>query len=54
MQLMLNGYPGLDIRSGSAFDLVFDHTEPSSNSWGKISGVLLGKSQGDWMDCLLI
>lgn len=45
MQLLLNGYSGLDIRPGSVFDLVFDHTEASSNPWGKISGVLLGKFQ---------
>ena len=45
MQLILNSYAGLEIRAGSAFDLVFDNTEPSSNPWGKISGVLLGKYQ---------
>jgi tRNA uridine 5-carboxymethylaminomethyl modification enzyme len=45
MQQILNNYPGLDIRAGSAFDLVFDHSEPSSNLWGKISGVLLGEFQ---------
>ena len=45
MQLILNSYGGLEIRAGSAFDLVFDNTEPSSNPWGKVSGVLLGKYQ---------
>jgi tRNA uridine 5-carboxymethylaminomethyl modification enzyme len=45
MQLILNSYAGLEIRAGSAFDLVFDNTEPTSNPWGKISGVLLGKYQ---------
>ena len=45
MQLILNSYPGLEIRAGSAFDLVFDNTDPSSNPWGEISGVLLGKYQ---------
>ena len=45
MQLILNSYSGLDIRAGSAFDLVFDNTEPNSNPWQKISGVLLGKFQ---------
>ena len=45
MQLILNRYAGLEVRAGSAFDLVFDNTEPSSNPWGKISGVLLGKYQ---------
>jgi len=47
MQLILNSYVGLEILAGSAFDLVFDNTEPSSNPWGKISGVLpvLGKYQ---------
>jgi tRNA uridine 5-carboxymethylaminomethyl modification enzyme len=45
MQLILNSYSGLEIRAGSAFDLVFDNTEPSSKPWGKISGALLGKYQ---------
>lgn len=45
MQQILNSYSGLDIRAGSAFDLAFDHAEASSSSWGKISGVLLGKFQ---------
>jgi hypothetical protein len=44
MQLILNGYTGHEIRAGSAFDLVFDNTEPSSNPWGKYL-VLLGKYQ---------
>ncbi|KAJ7773632.1 mitochondrial translation optimization protein [Mycena maculata] len=34
--------PNLDVRAGSVFDLVFDHSQPSSpNQWGKISGVKL-------------
>ncbi|KAF8804049.1 glucose-inhibited division protein A subfamily [Phlegmacium glaucopus] len=47
MQQILNSYPGLDIRAGSAFDLVIDHTEP--NIWGKISDVLL--ESGEVVSC---
>ena len=47
--LILKGHirPSLptEIRVGSAFNLVFDNMEPSSNPWGKVSGVLLGKYQ---------
>jgi tRNA uridine 5-carboxymethylaminomethyl modification enzyme len=41
MQELLFSYPGLDIRAGSVFDLLFD-TE-SANPWGKIVGVKLGQ-----------
>ena len=43
MQLTLNSYDGFEIRAGSAFDLVFDNTEPSLNLRGRVSGVLLGE-----------
>ncbi len=49
MQHTLLNYPNLDIRAGSVFDLVFNHTvapacEPSSsrNVWAAIDGVRLG------------
>ena len=42
MQELLFNYPGLDIRAGSVFDLLFD-TE-ADNPWGKIVGVKLGES----------
>ena len=54
MQQILNSYAGLEIRAGSAFDLVFDNTEPSSNPWEKISGVLLGKYQSHWEEFHLL
>lgn len=41
MQELLFNYPGLDIRAGSVFDLLFD-TE-ADNPWGKIIGVKLGE-----------
>lgn len=41
MQDLLFNYPGLDIRAGSVFDLLFD-TE-SNNAWGKVIGVKLGQ-----------
>ncbi|KAG6833327.1 hypothetical protein H0H87_008503 [Tephrocybe sp. NHM501043] len=43
MQEALHDYPGLDIRAGSVFDLVFDNSEPSR--WGKISGVKLDSGE---------
>ncbi|KAF9560582.1 glucose-inhibited division protein A subfamily [Agrocybe pediades] len=40
MQELLFNYPGLDIRAGSVFDLIFDPSN-SDDPWGKISGVQL-------------
>jgi len=49
MQHTLLNYPNLDVRTGSVFDLVFDHSaspayKPSSrrNVWATIDGVRLG------------
>ena len=46
MQEILFNYPNLDVRAGSAFDLVFSHPEPSTSNpqtrWGKVEGVKLG------------
>lgn len=51
MQHHLLNYPNLDIRAGSVFDLVFNHTrtpasEPSlgRDVWATIDGVRLGSS----------
>ncbi|KAI0313798.1 glucose inhibited division protein A-domain-containing protein [Amylostereum chailletii] len=43
MQHALLNYPNLDVRAGSAFDLVFDHNHSSSSKdiWGKVDGVRL-------------
>ncbi|KAH9943613.1 mitochondrial translation optimization protein [Amylocystis lapponica] len=52
MQEALNGYPNLDIRSGSVFDLVLDHSTEnlSSNaSWGAVKGVRL--ESGEIINC---
>ncbi|KAG6906900.1 hypothetical protein DXG01_011454 [Tephrocybe rancida] len=50
MQEALHDYPGLDIRAGSVFDLVFDHSDSStSDRWGKISGVKL--DSGETIHC---
>lgn len=43
MQQLLFNYPGLDVRAGSVFDLIFDRESTSSNIWGKVIGVQLGK-----------
>lgn len=46
MQELIGRYPGLDVRAGSVFDLVFDHSkEPLEDKrrWGKVIGVRLGK-----------
>ncbi|KAH9475256.1 tRNA uridine 5-carboxymethylaminomethyl modification enzyme MnmG [Psilocybe cubensis] len=40
MQNLLFNYPGLDVRAGSVFDLLFDPTN-AENPWGKITGVQL-------------
>lgn len=43
MQEILFNYPDLQVKSGSVFDLVFDHSDAStSNQWAKIAGVKLG------------
>ncbi|KAI0263638.1 mitochondrial translation optimization protein [Gloeopeniophorella convolvens] len=48
MQHTLHNYPNLDIRAGSVFDLVFNHTIPPDNVpsssqsiWGTVDGVRL-------------
>ncbi|KAJ7577029.1 glucose inhibited division protein A-domain-containing protein [Mycena floridula] len=41
MQEALDGYPNLDIKAGSVFDLVFAHDDLPGHRWGKISGVKL-------------
>jgi tRNA uridine 5-carboxymethylaminomethyl modification enzyme len=46
MQAALSRYPNLDIRAGSVFDLVFQHSGnagPDGTRWGKIGGVKLGE-----------
>jgi tRNA uridine 5-carboxymethylaminomethyl modification enzyme len=44
LQDALLNYKNLDVRAGSVFDLVFDHTLPSTSAdvWGKVEGVRLG------------
>jgi len=47
MQNIIFGYPNLDVRAASVFDLVFDHGVPPSTStfsstWGTVTGVRLG------------
>ncbi|KAJ3787476.1 mitochondrial translation optimization protein [Lentinula aff. detonsa] len=49
MQSALADYPNLDIRSGSVFDLTFDHEGVANNKWGNISGVRL--DTGAVVDC---
>jgi len=49
MQQLLFSYPGLDVRAGSVFDLVFDRSE-STNKWGEITGVKLGMFFGKTMN----
>ncbi|KAJ3746153.1 glucose inhibited division protein A-domain-containing protein [Lentinula detonsa] len=49
MQAALADYPNLDIRSGSVFDLTFDHEGVANNKWGNISGVRL--DTGAVVDC---
>ncbi|KAJ6552086.1 glucose inhibited division protein A-domain-containing protein [Mycena vulgaris] len=42
MQQAILEQPNLDVRAGSVFDLVFDHSQQlGPNQWGKISGVKL-------------
>ena len=49
MQHHLLNYPNLDVRAGSVFDLVLNHTVPpihesnsSQNVWATVDGVRLG------------
>ncbi|OCH90373.1 glucose-inhibited division protein A subfamily [Obba rivulosa] len=53
MQEALHGYPNLDIRAGSAFDLIFDHSAAESSSnpslWGTVQGIRL--DTGDIIKC---
>ncbi|KAF7328794.1 Mitochondrial translation optimization protein 1 [Mycena venus] len=50
MQKAISEQPNLDIRAGSVFDLVFDHSQPlAPNQWGKISGVKL--ESGEIIGC---
>ena len=46
MQDIMGRYPGLDIRAGSVFNLVFDHSHEAledKKRWGKVVGVKLGE-----------
>ncbi|KAF8907035.1 glucose inhibited division protein A-domain-containing protein [Gymnopilus junonius] len=45
MQDLLFNYPGLDVRAGSVFDLIFDLSNSHNNIWGKVIGVQL-ENQG--------
>ncbi|KAJ7688993.1 glucose inhibited division protein A-domain-containing protein [Mycena rosella] len=50
MQQAILEQPNLDVRAGSVFDLVFDHSQPlAPNQWGKISGVKL--ESGEVIGC---
>ncbi|KAF8198337.1 mitochondrial translation optimization protein [Mycena galopus ATCC 62051] len=50
MQKAILEQPNLDVRSGSVFDLVFDHSQPlAPNQWGNISGVKL--ESGEIIGC---
>ena len=42
MQETLFNYPNLDVRAGSAFDLVLDHTTASTGPVPAVRGVRLG------------
>ena len=42
MQHLLFNYPGLEVRAGSVFDLMFEPPE-SGHEWGQIAGVKLGE-----------
>ena len=51
MQQAILHYPNLDVRAGSVFDLVLNHTKPpayvpdsSQNVWATIDGIRLGKT----------
>ncbi|KAJ7119686.1 glucose inhibited division protein A-domain-containing protein [Mycena epipterygia] len=50
MQKAILEQPNLDVRAGSVFDLIFDHSQPlAPNQWGKISGVKL--ESGEVIGC---
>lgn len=42
MQHTLFNYPGLDVRAGSVFDLIFE-TSSSGHEWGRTIGIRLGE-----------
>jgi tRNA uridine 5-carboxymethylaminomethyl modification enzyme len=51
MQHTLLHYPNLDVRAGSVFDLVLNHTKPPAyvpdsdqNVWATIDGIRLGRA----------
>ncbi|KAI0033189.1 glucose inhibited division protein A-domain-containing protein [Vararia minispora EC-137] len=51
MQKTLLNYKNLDVRAGSVFDLVFDHSRPSTSTdvWGAVEGVRL--ESGEVIKC---
>ncbi|KAK7047759.1 Mitochondrial Translation Optimization [Paramarasmius palmivorus] len=49
MQAALAESPNLSIHAGSVFDLVFDHSNVSNGSWGKVAGVRL--ESGETFSC---
>ncbi|KXN81258.1 tRNA uridine 5-carboxymethylaminomethyl modification enzyme MnmG [Leucoagaricus sp. SymC.cos] len=49
MQEILRNYPGLDIRSGSVFDLVLDQSTAERGRWAKVIGVRL--ETGEIINC---
>ncbi|KAF7363698.1 Mitochondrial translation optimization protein 1 [Mycena sanguinolenta] len=50
MQKAISEQLNLDVRAGSVFDLVFDHSQPlAPNQWGKIAGVKL--ESGEVIGC---
>jgi tRNA uridine 5-carboxymethylaminomethyl modification enzyme len=44
MQHLLFNHPGLEVRAGSVFDLIFEPPE-SGHQWGQIAGIKLGEQQ---------
>ncbi|KAF8726182.1 hypothetical protein AX14_008005 [Amanita brunnescens Koide BX004] len=55
MQEIMGHYPGLDIRAGSVFDLLFDCSREAPEDkkrWGKVVGVRL--DSGETIDCLQV
>lgn len=61
MQSILFDYPNLDVKTGTVFDLVFDHSSPvepvasTSTSeplvhWGSVKGIKLGSLYPSWID----
>jgi len=44
MQHLLFNYPGLEVRAGSVFDLMFEPPE-CGHEWGQIAGIKLGEQQ---------